>query len=1057
MAYQLTPQENSSLLSRIGSGFGSGISMVGNLFDLPGSMARDVLRGHNPFDQLLDPFGSENRSSGRDVLEHYGMLGKNKEGFDWGDVAGIGADVLLDPMTFFNPFGTLSKAGVLARKAGILNDLASVSAKGVGRRQAQMQGSLRNLLAPRAGEAAEETAKRWETIKEAASKSGIDILDQSGKLNTAVVDAPLRGQFGIGLPFKDPAFTWGAGKRSQAIASTLDTIGETAKNLGPVKYMRGLFDAKAGGQFTKEGQDIAEMVHAAKPDAYREAAEHVTKAQNEFDDLSKHYEDAFGTTLEKNSAGVLGPNPPDHVQRLAYKSASDLLRYIAEGGDTAKGIQKFVDPQAVLSPDLTNRFNGLADQMVQANKSINQSIYDRGGLASFIPDANEFQHFPRYVDPKTAAKNADYAAKRVVSTTTDSMKGRTTETATLRADVIKELQNDDLARMPNAAAYIESKYGPHLGKDTRFANKTEHAKALAEWVQKHTKDDLYRNTPLDDQLRYQRQSNVASRMIDAIHETVKRNMSDTGDGIELGAAYANATMDAERSLKHLESLTGVPLQQLEKMKLPVEVVNAMKSVQRVLSPVNDPEWARKITGTIDTVNRWFKNAVTLPFPSFVSRNLSSGQMANILSGEVQSAADVASYMNSVKSAMKKSSPEWLQELKINGVYGHTNVGFDDVESFRRAGQQGPLNPLDLKGTYQDSVQRVADNPSVMDSIPGMKQARITYGAVLGTGSAANDQAEFINRVAMYDFLRKKGFSPQAAGAKVRDIHVDYGDMAPFEKLVMKRLVPFYAFTKGITPYIIDTLKSRPGGSLSHAIQASAAAHGVDPTTPDYVADTTSIPLAPAADGSKRYVTGLGIFYEDPLSFMGGGVRGAGLEALSRMNPLVKGPLEWFTNESFFQKGPSGGRELGDLDPTIGRLISNITKDDKAKRLPAAVEFVAGNSPISRLLTTGRMLTDTRKSAMDKLVPFLTGTRISTISPAAQDAVLRERAMAMSKDLGSKSFTKIYFPEDDKAKMSTGELQQAQHIEALMNELAKRSKERKAAKQKQGVSNAPNAR
>ena len=60
-------------------------------------------------------------------------------------------------------------------------------------------------------------------------------------------------------------------------------------------------------------------------------------------------------------------------------------------------------------------------------------------------------------------------------------------------------------------------------------------------------------------------------------------------------------------------------------------------------------------------------------------------------------------------------------------------------------------------------------------------------------------------------------------------------------------------------------------------------------TPDYVAETASIPLGGSPDGSNRYLTGAGLMAEDPLSFLGGGARGALLEAGSRLNPLVKAP------------------------------------------------------------------------------------------------------------------------------------------------------------------------
>ena len=64
-------EDELSFLPRVGL---SGLSMVGNLLDLPGSMIRDVasplLTGEfrNPFDQLLHPLSQEDRVGGRELL-----------------------------------------------------------------------------------------------------------------------------------------------------------------------------------------------------------------------------------------------------------------------------------------------------------------------------------------------------------------------------------------------------------------------------------------------------------------------------------------------------------------------------------------------------------------------------------------------------------------------------------------------------------------------------------------------------------------------------------------------------------------------------------------------------------------------------------------------------------------------------------------------------------------------------------------------------------------------------------------------------------------------------
>jgi len=194
--------------------------------------------------------------------------------------------------------------------------------------------------------------------------------------------------------------------------------------------------------------------------------------------------------------------------------------------------------------------------------------------------------------------------------------------------------------------------------------------------------------------------------------------------------------------------------------------------------------------------------------------------------------------------------------------------------------------------------------------------------------------------------------------------------------------------------------------------------------------------------------------------LGGGVRGGLLEAGSRLNPLLKAPLEWMAGQSFFQKGPMGGRSLEDLDPTIGRTLANLIGRREAVRWPGSewVEFAVANSPLSRLTTTARQLTGPLRTVTDPTmrksraaeaiktgVNLLTGARITRVSPAAQDALLRVRAQQLMRRSGSKTFVKTYIPQEIEATMTPEELEEARKIEALMNTLAKRSKARAEAR------------
>jgi|694.fasta_scaffold00458_67 hypothetical protein len=91
------------------------LSYAGNALDLPASSLRDLFAGSNPFDQWATPFTSENRTSGRDMLNP--IFGKNKETGMSGwlndplegvaDVLGFGAEMILDPLNLVSGAGVM--------------------------------------------------------------------------------------------------------------------------------------------------------------------------------------------------------------------------------------------------------------------------------------------------------------------------------------------------------------------------------------------------------------------------------------------------------------------------------------------------------------------------------------------------------------------------------------------------------------------------------------------------------------------------------------------------------------------------------------------------------------------------------------------------------------------------------------------------------------------------------------------------------------------------------------------------------------------------------------
>lgn len=1030
-----TPLEDHSLLASIGHASLSGLSRVGHALDLPGSMVRDVLGGHNPLDQLLHPFSGEGRTSGRDLLRQWGAAGAEDTTPNWW--GGLAAELALDPLTYTG-VGALTKAGKAAQAAGTLT-------KG-----------LKPAIA--AGE---------------------------------------RSLASVGLPFTEHALHLGTGPRSQAVAGGIDTALSAVANSGPGRTVQGLFNPEVMGQFTKVGQSVGRLMYPARQEAAQKTAEQLANFVQPIRQLRDDFTSIFGA-----EAARFQPHPPAVPGMAAATSAlpqvnKQLGEHVFErlfglqaelGGRLDEAMYEFgLDPNK-LPVAMSQQFRSLANDMQTAAQAINQEAIKKGGLGGVLETVDDFEHFARYAklgDKDYALAARDFATRRGSSLRRSDLIGLIPE------EVVNRIATDPLARAKNAddaaraAGHILQRYGSYLGKGSlldeagntvpRWAGIGEHAEALVGWAQEHPLKGIFLNPKIEDWGRYMRQAHIADKSMDVAHELAVRNIAQrlpvdlTAAGhaaeplVKLPDYYRAAGMNPQASLEYLASMTGKSVDELKTLAVPLEISNAVQATRNFK---DDPRWLGALGDLSDQLTSFWKQSVTLPFPGFAARNHFSGQYVNGTSGLMPTLSHAQRYAQHYQQslAMLRGSidPALERELLTYDVFNPRQL-FEGVESgpYAKFGSAQPANPLDWQTTWQQSAQDVAQaqpfhetlaeiagrQVPYADRIPAMSGERTAVGAVLGTGAKANQWVEFMNRVPMFQYLKAEGWTAQAAAAKVKELQVDYSRLAPFEKQIMRRLVPFYGWQRAIAPVIMQNLLERPGGAMGMTIRASRLASGADASTPDYVSETLAVPnpFKTPPEGGQSFLAGFGLPHES-LAQYGTSLRGAGREVLSQLNPLIKAPMEWATGQSFFQTGANGmGRPLDDMDPVIGRTLSNLAGYEKPVKLPGLIEHLASNSPVSRLLTTGRQLSDPRKTAIDHLLNLTTGVRPIDVSAGARDAVLRQRSQELMKQMDAGQFSKVYFRPEDLAAMSPAERDRAERLQRLQAALATRAKDRVKAK------------
>jgi hypothetical protein len=1142
----------------------SGLGIVGNALDLPGSSVRDLLAGENPLDQWTTPFSDQNRVSGRDLLRRNGMVGSEDTWGNW--AGGLAAEIALDPTTYVGGIGAWSKAGRAAKATGLGGkNILSAAAKKIAARDA-----LTEL--PKVG--------RWEAsmvanLSDVAQEAGGDAAEKLAhyaKKNPGVnMDEALGGLTGYGIPFTGVEGAIGTGKTAQRIGRGIDKLEAVVGTSAPGRFGKMLFHVASGWHFGKAEQELAEgaydgiqnakfkangeaidatetlgngfkdwaaEMHPGGFKAPDEAADafkqyqrvvrsvgegmtpeaavslvtgrkvgvldtivdpaQVTRAQvwNMVKELSDTVGNGVGVSVDDLLKAMPSANPSDVTDaikqlkknRNLHLTDTDYGPYLTTIGNPIELPRPRVDamgmplpPEGELLSDtirdsLTKTAGAVKSQAVDSGYefakrmgikigTINGSMSPDDLLDEINPDLiHSQQYLPRSgIVPEKAADKAGHGYREYPSGSANTKSRNLLRE--VPAEVANAMGHDLELRTGGREAAIDAlkqKYGAWLKPGEMDTD--QFAGDVVDYLRSRKAGDIYNHDLIGDLEKYSKGVHRIGATADAIHDYLGNNIRPmTGEGTTqtLRQAFDNIGMDPSAAAAELGRRIGKSPEDVLNLHVANEAVGAATAI---LAKVQNPEWFSVAGKAWDATNKVMKTWLTSPWPSFWARNFAGGQAMNAMSGHIRTASDIKDYAASVGEVMgiafgKKAPPQLIGKDGnpinfLNSLHQYNVIptnGMDDsvlavANNQPAAARIMPANPLSGRESLKRAVKEVDDTGTGL-----LRKTRIGLQSVAETGQAFNAQVEWANRAGMYLYLLKKGFDPAEAAKEVKRLHVDYGQVTDFERNVAKRLVPFYGFSRGIAPVVAHTLATSPGGLMAQTVKHSASNDRSD-ITPDYIAETAAIPLGQQPDGSDRYLTGLGLPHEDTLSFLsspGNLLRSGGLEALSRMNPLVKGPLEFATGQSFFQKGPSGGRSLDDLDPTVGRLLANVSGQKDAVPTSQLLETVLSNSPLSRALTTARTLTDERKGLGAKALNTLTGVRVTDVSPAAQESVLREAVQQMLKEVPeSRSYSRSYVPKDAKAAMDPEKQAIVSRYESILKTLGERAKKRAEERKRQ---------
>lgn len=345
---------------------------------------------------------------------------------------------------------------------------------------------------------------------------------------------------------------------------------------------------------------------------------------------------------------------------------------------------------------------------------------------------------------------------------------------------------------------------------------------------------------------------------------------------------------------------------------PNAIVHALTDMTKL---VGDPTGVDSMLRYLDKVTNVWK-AQAIARPGFHFRNYMGGLINNWL-GEVEprhykgfvqrfgpyraAALQGASHEEALAAVAKKFGQD--DALRIASIVeaGITSGGQAAETKLLSQAHRGNLNP------FSTSFKLYQKNSAVMVDIENVLRGTMAW-----------------DRLA-------KGYDMDSVISDVARYHFEYDDLSRFERNVVRRVVPFYTWTRKNLPLQIERALENPRG-FTHYMSVKRSVEEVtqdEPVVPNWFNGQLPIRLPFAVGGTAQYLKVDAPFKNLGIP-QGSGPMGA---LLSQANPIFKTPIEMYAGQKFFnnapfkdgfQPVPSVWEKLG--VPEAMRLFGKATKD-----------------------------------------------------------------------------------------------------------------------------------
>lgn len=845
-----------SLWERIKRGSLSTLGWTAETLDRPANTLRGLLVGewHNPFGERTP----EEVTTGREILSKWFDAPENREGFHplgdpadaLMDVLGFGAEVATDPITYLS--GGLTKAGQLAAKGTTVakatkaleeggkfaqqlhraEELAIAGKKGYGRigekigayttakerrelleeaaekaieaeekvdflplftarREAQRLGA-EYLLPETAAEQAKQGMRAWLRLRvpfgpEIASFPGVKMYEGRAALGRWLQTAPVVGQAGSAL-----RRMFSTGKSRQGLK---DALIETQAEATSWQHTwdRNVLDILRKSDLPEASvMKLARGIEAAPQEGLQ--WKNLTAAENAVAKDIIKFDKAF---REASGRPELGSGL-DYSIAVQKKRLEDATKAELAGGELA-----------ALQDEVAENLHRLTAAKERVPGYFPHGLTNDG---MYFERAGEhiggFNRLDKYstIDPMTKTRKW---TEKILDREGNVIGERPLGLIEINR-LVKE-QADEFFQYVDWKT-LERQFPQEVAAMRRFAEgKAKYfeetpAKALLTSIAKATK--ARRNVKLAERLGTE--YGVHKSDLQALEKLIKEGAKEGADETAVATGQEAAKL-AAGIRKGMEQGPGTIFGDFY---FPKDIAAELRQIE---GRYNSPEWAAGVLNLWTTGIAMYKSMLTKYFPGYHGRNVLSDMF---LSAQADAVLSPVPYIKSVQ-------------------YLATNAGRMNRPVTVAGFSQQQLTKLSRDLDLERSLFSIQEASPLAQTVAKTRLGR----AIVKTEDVATKVTtggERFTRMAHWFDLLEKGWSPEAAAKRVKQVHFDYTDLTDFEKKYARNTITFYTWSRKNLEWQMKRFLEAPGIMGAYARLYAA---NVDPNSPDYDREGLNLELA----------------------------------------------------------------------------------------------------------------------------------------------------------------------------------------------------------------------